>query len=65
MSRRFVLCCAFLCLSLMVAPAGSLAGPLGKVTLNDGSQGGLYVGVELADGTTLGQTDGEGQGSSQ
>ncbi|HBP86215.1 MAG: DUF481 domain-containing protein [Nitrospira sp.] len=38
MSRRFVLCCAFLCLSLMVAPAGSLAGPLGKVTLNDGSQ---------------------------
>jgi hypothetical protein len=29
------------------------------ITLNDGSQGGLYVGVELADGTTLGRTDGE------
>ena len=28
------------------------------ITLNDGSQGGLYVGVELADGTTLGRTDG-------
>lgn len=34
------------------------------VTLNDGSQGGLYVGVILADGSTLGRTDGEGQGSS-
>jgi Family of unknown function (DUF6152) len=33
------------------------------ITLNDGSQGGLYVGVILADGTTLGQTDGGGQGS--
>lgn len=29
------------------------------ITLNDGSQGGLYVGVELADGTMLGRTDGE------
>lgn len=35
------------------------------VTLNDGSQGGLYVGVILADGATLGRTDGEGSGSSQ
>ncbi|GEM_PF-259067 len=34
------------------------------ITLNDGSQGGLYVGVILADGETLGRTDGEGQGSS-
>ena len=33
------------------------------VTLNDGSQGGLYVGIVLADGSTLGRTDGEGQGS--
>lgn len=33
------------------------------ITLNDGSQGGLYVGVELADGSTLGQTDGAGAGS--
>lgn len=33
------------------------------VTLNDGSQGGLYVGVVLADGSTLGRTDGQGQGS--
>jgi hypothetical protein len=31
------------------------------VTLNDGSQGGLYVGVELADGSTLGRTDGDGE----
>ena len=35
------------------------------ITLNDGSQGGLYVGVILADGTTLGRTDGKGEGSSQ
>lgn len=35
------------------------------ITLDDGSQGGLYVGVELADGTTLGQTDGKGAGSDQ
>ena len=35
------------------------------ITLNDGSQGGLYVGVILADGTTLGRTDGKGQGSNQ
>lgn len=33
------------------------------VTLNDGSQGGLYVGVVLADGSTLGQVDGKGVGS--
>lgn len=40
------------------------ANPLhNAITLNDGSQGGLYVGVELADGSTLGRTDGEGQGS--
>jgi len=35
------------------------------VTLKDGSQGGLYVGIVLADGSTLGRTDGQGQGSSQ
>ena len=29
-----------------------------EVTLNDGSQGGLYVGIVLADGSTLGRTDG-------
>jgi len=34
-----------------------------KVTLNDGSTGGLYVGVVLADGRTLGRTDGQGAGS--
>ena len=33
------------------------------VVLNDGSEGGLYVGVELADGSTLGRTDGKGAGS--
>lgn len=33
------------------------------ITLNDGSQGGLYVGVILADGTSLGQTDGRGAGT--
>jgi hypothetical protein len=32
-----------------------------SVTLNDGSQGGLYVGVILADGSKLGRTDGDGQ----
>jgi hypothetical protein len=36
-----------------------------SVTLNDGSQGGLYVGVILADGSTLGRTDGKGEGSDQ
>ena len=42
------------------------ANPLrNAITLNDGSQGGLYVGVILADGSTLGQTDGGGQGSDQ
>jgi hypothetical protein len=34
------------------------------VTLNDGSTGSLYVGVILADGSKLGQTDGKGAGSS-
>ena len=34
------------------------------VTLNDGSTGSLYVGVILADGSRLGQTDGKGAGSS-
>jgi hypothetical protein len=34
------------------------------VDLNDGSQGGLYVGVVLADGNKLGRTDGQGAGSS-
>ena len=33
------------------------------ITLNDGSQGGLYIGVILADGNTLGQTDGSGAGT--
>ncbi len=42
------------------------ANPLhNAITLRDGSQGGLYVGVELADGSTLGRTDGEGQGTDQ
>lgn len=40
------------------------ANPLrNAITLNDGSQGGLYVGVILQDGSTLGRTDGKGQGS--
>ena len=34
-----------------------------KVTLNDSSTGGLYVGVILADGNKLGRTDGQGAGS--
>ena len=34
-------------------------------TLDDGSQGGLYVGIILADGSTLGRVDGEGQGTDQ
>lgn len=33
------------------------------VELNDGSQGSLYVGVILADGSTLGRTDGKGSGT--
>jgi len=42
------------------------ANPLkNAVTLNDGSQGGLYVGVILADGSKLGRTDGRGEGSDQ
>jgi hypothetical protein len=40
------------------------ANPLkNAITLNDGSQGGLYVGIVLKDGSTLGQTDGKGVGS--
>ena len=35
------------------------------ITLNDGSQGALYIGVILADGSTLGRTDGGGAGTSQ
>ncbi len=38
MSRRRILCCAFLSLSLMVLPVVCLAGPMGKITLKDGSQ---------------------------
>ncbi len=34
-----------------------------KVVLNDGSTGGLYVGVILKDGSKLGRTDGQGAGS--
>lgn len=34
-----------------------------SITLNDGSQGALYIGVILADGSTLGQTDGAGAGT--
>jgi hypothetical protein len=34
-----------------------------KVVLNDGSTGGLYVGVILRDGSKLGRTDGQGAGS--
>jgi hypothetical protein len=42
------------------------ANPLrNEVELNDGSHGSLYVGVVLADGNKLGQTDGKGAGSSQ
>jgi hypothetical protein len=33
------------------------------ITGKDGSQGGLYVGVILADGSVLGRTDGGGQGT--
>jgi len=41
------------------------ANPLrNAVTLNDGSTGGLYVGVVLANGNTLGRTDGKGAGTS-
>jgi hypothetical protein len=36
-----------------------------KVVLNDGSTGGLYVGVVLKDGKKLGRTDGQGAGSSR
>lgn len=42
------------------------ANPLrNAITLNDGSQGGLYVGVILSDGSTLGRTDGKGEGSNR
>jgi hypothetical protein len=34
-----------------------------QVVLNDGSTGSLYVGVVLANGKTLGRTDGKGAGS--
>lgn len=34
-------------------------------TLSDGSEGGLYIGVVLADGTALGRVDGGGQGTDQ
>ena len=41
------------------------ANPLrNAIELNDGSSGALYVGVVLANGKTLGQTDGKGSGSS-
>ena len=33
--------------------------------LRDGSQGALYVGVTLADGSNLGRVDGKGEGSDQ
>jgi hypothetical protein len=33
--------------------------------LKDGSQGGLYIGAILQDGTKLGRTDGKGAGSAQ
>lgn len=33
------------------------------ITLNDGSQGAIYVGIIFADGSTLGRTDGQGAGS--
>ncbi|MBN1238497.1 MAG: hypothetical protein JXB36_08335 [Gammaproteobacteria bacterium] len=40
--------------------------PLRKpIVLNDGSQGSLYVGVILADGSTLGRTDGKGAGTNE
>jgi hypothetical protein len=40
------------------------ANPLhNAIILNDGSQGGLYVGIVLKDGATLGRTDGQGAGS--
>ncbi len=35
------------------------------ITLNDGSQGSLYVGVVLADGNKLGRTDGKGAGTNE
>jgi len=35
------------------------------ITLNDGSQGSLYVGAILKDGTTLGRVDGKGEGTNQ
>lgn len=38
MSRRLMRCCACLILGLMVLPVICLAGPLGKITLKDGSQ---------------------------
>jgi uncharacterized cupredoxin-like copper-binding protein len=35
------------------------------ITLKDGSQGSLYVGVVLADGKTLGRVDGKGAGTNR
>lgn len=35
------------------------------ITLEDGSQGGLYVGIILGDGSSLGRVDGKGAGSSR
>jgi len=35
------------------------------ITLKDGSQGSIYVGAILKDGTTLGRVDGKGEGSDQ
>lgn len=40
--------------------------PLRKaITLKDGSQGGLYIGVVLSDGSSLGRIDGSGKGSNR
>ena len=42
------------------------ANPLkNAIILNDGSQGGLYVGIVLATGKTLGRVDGRGEGSDE
>ena len=40
------------------------ANPLkNAITLNDGSQGAIYIGIMLPDGSKLGQTDGKGAGA--
>lgn len=46
----------------VVAFVNPLSNP---IELNDGSQGGLYVGVILADGSELGRTDGKGSGTDE